>query len=94
MGLDLSPKSASEETDLSKATFSSVAGGAFRLLFKDPGCDGGQCPTVYEAPNGDVVVQGYELDAAEKERLAIPVREGVVRLPRAFFDALLKAQRS
>jgi hypothetical protein len=42
-------------------------------------CSSGTCPTVYEAPNGDIVVQG------DLHPLETPAHEGAVRIPREIF---------
>jgi len=45
-------------------------------------CDAGNCPTVYAAADGQVVVQGYVVDP---DRPDAPERELMVRLPRAVY---------
>jgi len=51
----------------------------------DPPCGGGDCPTVYTAPDGSVVVQGYLVDHD------VPDGEGIVSIPA---EVLLEAARA
>jgi hypothetical protein len=52
---------------------------------RDRGSDGlNGCPTVFEMGD-EVVVQGYELDAATRAGLGIPEGENAVRVPKAVY---------
>ena len=53
-------------------------------------CPGGGCPTVYEAEDGDYLVQGYILKNTDKSALGTPEGEDLVRLPKEFFEEMLK----
>jgi hypothetical protein len=48
-------------------------------LYKDPGSGNGGCPTVYLAENGELVVQGNELDPHTESQLenVLPGERGV-----------------
>lgn len=52
------------------------------------GCSGGTCPTIYTDTqrDGEVLVQGYVLDATEAAALGVPAGESVVRIPRSLLD--------
>lgn len=49
------------------------------------GCNGGTCPTVYQAPElgADVLVQGFVVAAEEAAALGVPAGETLVRVPRS-----------
>jgi len=44
-------------------------------------CNGGACPAAIIAVNGDVFVQGYDLEPEEQAALAKPAGESFVRIP-------------
>ena len=50
---------------------------------------GGDCPTVYQTPNGSIAVQGYKPSNEERAVLNIPEGEEVVILPAEFFQSAL-----
>lgn len=57
----------------------------------DPyGCAGGTCPTVYEAADGSIYVQGYVTDDAERAQITLPPGEALVRISRELWDSLAK----
>jgi hypothetical protein len=49
------------------------------------GCNGGTCPTVYEASHlgTDVLVQGYVVSPEEAAELGVPAGETLIRVPRS-----------
>jgi len=56
-----------------------------KLKFLGTTSDEGKCPTLYETPNGDIVVQGYTLtdeEALEQLRDVLP-GESFVVIPRS-----------
>ena len=61
----------------------------YTMIAFDP-CGGGTCPTIYrdEAKPGDVLVQGYVLDASEAAELNVPKGETVVRVPSTLLGQL------
>lgn len=51
------------------------------MLYKDPGSGGRDCPSVYLADNGDLVIQGQLVDPATADELAnVLSGEGAVRI--------------
>jgi hypothetical protein len=54
-------------------------------------CRGGNCPTVYVAESGDLVVQGFTLDRSELGDLHVPDGENVVRIPAALLREAARA---
>lgn len=52
----------------------------------------GDCPTVYQDPkSGDFIVQGFQLDSAERDRLSMPRGEDAVRIPEGIVRRLIDA---
>jgi hypothetical protein len=49
------------------------------LVFKDSPT--GHSPTLWRTDDGDLVVQGYKLDAETKASIGIPEEEDAVRVP-------------
>lgn len=49
-------------------------------------CAGGDCPTVYEASDGTLYVQGYVTTAEEVAGIRTPAGELVVRISRELFE--------
>jgi len=56
----------------------------YRVIARS-GCNGGTCPTVYEASHlgGDVLVQGYVVSPEEAAEVGVPAGEALVRVPRS-----------
>lgn len=56
----------------------------YRVIARS-GCNGGTCPTVYEAPHlgADVLVQGYVVSSKDAAELDVPTGETLVRVPRS-----------
>ncbi len=52
------------------------------------GCNGGKCPTVYEADENTLIVQGYRADD-QFETGFVPDGEGVVRIPKGLLRQLV-----
>ena len=55
--------------------------------------NGGACPTVYKAEDGDYIVQGYVLKSDEKETLSALNGEDIVRLPKEFVEKMVESLR-
>lgn len=55
----------------------------YTVIANSGGCSGGTCPTIYADTHreGEVLVQGYVLDADEAAALGVPAGETVVRIP-------------
>lgn len=50
------------------------------------GCDGGNCPKVYETDRQTVLVQGYNLDTARPDGVTLGEGESVVEIPKAVWQ--------
>ncbi len=51
-------------------------------------CSAGDCPTIYRAPDGGLIVQGYTVDLPA---MNVPVGENLVRIPP---ELLVEAMRT
>ncbi len=51
-------------------------------------CSAGQCPTIYQTPSGDLLVQGYVTHDAGVD---LPEGEGLVRIPPALLAEALRS---
>lgn len=56
------------------------------------GCENGNCPQIYSASDGSIVVQGYRLSAEERKCLpqALPPGEDVVFVPAELLKQLVR----
>jgi hypothetical protein len=61
-----------------------------KVIFDSCGPKGHGCPKVFKSEDGDYLVQGYMLKNADKDPLDAPEGEDVVRLPKEFFESMLK----
>lgn len=80
---DRQPEIKTAQPDLNTSFGTTSAG--FKVIFEDKCGGGGDCPTIYEAPNGSIAVQGYRPSAEERAALNIPDGEDIVLLPAEFF---------
>lgn len=60
-----------------------LAGGEF-------GCAGGDCPTLYEAEDGSLYIQGYETTDVERAGLKMPAGETLVRITPLLLENIRK----
>ncbi len=66
-----------------------------KMLFKDPGSGASGCPSIYVAENGDLVVQGLELDASTSGNLVnVLPGEGAVSISAELFLGAAEAYRA
>ena len=69
------------------------AGNNFPILAKTDqsgfaDCTGSNCPTIYQADDDDVLIQGYDANGLFLEN-ALPKGERVVRIPRGLLRQLV-----
>ena len=57
------------------------------------GCYSGLCPSLHLTDDDSVLVQGARLLPAQRDGLALPAHEEVVRIPKTVFDDLLSQYR-
>jgi hypothetical protein len=53
-------------------------------------CSAGGCPTIYQTPTGDLLVQGYTVDS---HRVDLPDGEGLVRIPAALIAEAVRSMQ-
>jgi hypothetical protein len=50
------------------------------------GCPGNSCPQTFGTEDGDILVQGYKLDAETAANFDLPEGETMVRIPRSLIE--------
>lgn len=59
-----------------------------RILRGEHNCSGGTCPTVYEAEDGEIYVQGFIATSEEVSRVNLPKGEALVRISRTLWESM------
>lgn len=64
----------------------------FEKLVATGGCQGGQCPTIYQraGDSENLYIQGYNVEADQLRALDVPRGEGIIRIPKSLVKELLK----
>jgi len=56
-------------------------------------CDTAACPTIYQTPEGNYIIQGFKIKQAVKSEHGIPANEDMIELPKEFVQAFLASQK-
>jgi hypothetical protein len=56
-----------------------------KIVLYNPGCAGGDCPTVYQTDRNTFIVQGYKLSNEDKEGINFKSDEDLIEVPIEFF---------